>query len=165
MTTSKPKVRRRSVPVNLVEATPGSGAAGSWLLASPLLVFLLWFWGDLFAYLSPLPRMIDWIVGSLLYVFLFVLPLGLAAFWLVTSLPKLFHHSGWDVQPLESIAPEEVYQIRFIYRDRFRAKTTWVRTWMRSAQGWVYLEIAAIFVGAIVMIPIFFSVSEFGFGR
>ena len=36
---------------------------------------------------------------------------------------------------------------------------------MRAAQGWVYLEIAAIFIGAIAMIPIFFSVSEFGFGR
>ncbi len=165
MATSKPKVQRRSVPVNLIETTPAAGGAGNWLLASPMLLFLLWAWGDLIAYLSPLPRLLDWAIGILIYVLLLVLPLGVAAFWLVTSLPKLFHHAGWDVQPLESIAPEEEYTVRFTYRDQIRAQTTWRRTWMRAAQGWVFLEIAAIFIGAIAMIPIFLSVSEFGFGQ
>ena len=117
MTASKPKSQRRSVPVNLIETTPGADAAGSWLLASPLILFLLWAWADLFAYLSPLPRLLDWVVGILAYVFLLILPLGVVAFWLVTSLPKLFHHAGWDVQPLEQIAAEEEYLVRFIYRD------------------------------------------------
>ncbi len=139
--------------------------AGNWGLASPLILFLLWAWGDLFAYLSPLPRLLDWAVAILIYVFMIVLPLGVGAFWLVTSLPKLFHNVGWDVQPLEPIAEEEKYLVRFNYRDRLRAQTSWRRTWMRAAQGWVFLEIAAIFIAAIAMIPIFFSVSEFGFGR
>lgn len=153
------------MPVNLIETTPGTDAAGSWLLASPLIVFMLWAWGDLFAYLSPLPRLLDWIIGILIFVFIIILPFGVAAFWLVTSLPRLFQHAGWDVQPLERIEPEEEYLVRFTYRDQIRAQTTWRRTWMRSAQGWVFLEIAAIFIGAIALIPIFLSVSEFGFGR
>jgi hypothetical protein len=37
--------------------------------------------------------------------------------------------------------------------------------WIRAAQGWVYLEIIAIFVGAIAMIPLFFSAVDFGFGQ
>lgn len=165
MTASKPNAQRRSVPGNLIETTPAAGGLGNWLLASPLLLFLLWAWGDLVAYLSPLPLLLDWAIGILIYVLLLVLPLGVAAFWLVTSLPKLFHHAGWDVQPLERIAPEEEYTVRFTYRDQIRAQTTWRRTWMRAAQGWVFLEIAAIFIGAIAMIPIFLSVSEFGFGQ
>jgi hypothetical protein len=36
---------------------------------------------------------------------------------------------------------------------------------MRAAQGWVYLEIAAIFIGAIAVIPLFFSALDFGFGQ
>ncbi len=49
------KLTLREVAADLVEATPGSGALGQWLLASPLLIFLAWLWVDLFAHYSPLP--------------------------------------------------------------------------------------------------------------
>jgi hypothetical protein len=94
-----------------------------------------------------------------------VLPLGVAAFFLVSSLPRLFGHAGWDVQPLEAVSEAEMYMVRYRYVHRHRAANTWPQMWLRAAQGWVYLEIAAILVGAVVMIPIFFSVSEFGFGQ
>lgn len=165
MNASKTKPQRRSVAADLVETTPSAYGAGHWLLASPVLLFLLWFWGDLSAYLSPLPRLADWILAIPLFIFLLVLPLGLLSFWLVTSLPKLFHHAGWDVQPLEPVALSEQYLVRYVYRERFRAKTDWQRLWIRAAQGWVYLEIAIIFAAAVAMAPLFFSATEFGFGR
>ena len=40
-----------------------------------------------------------------------------------------------------------------------------LRRWLRAAQGWVFLEITAIFVGAVAMVPLFFSATEFGFGQ
>lgn len=142
------------------------GGLMHWLLASPLLLFVAWAWIDLFAHYSPLPNYwLDALLGLLLMVGVVVLPLGVAAFWLVTSFPGLFQHAGWDVQPLEPVREAEAYWVRYVYRTRQRAANTWGRAWLRAAQGWVYIEIAVIFVGAVAMIPLFFSASEFGFGQ
>ncbi len=158
--------QRRTVPVELVETTPDSAAALHWLLAAPLLIFLAWAWVDLFAQVSSLPAYwLDVVLALPVYVALVVLPLGIAAHRIVTSMPRLFQHAGWDVLPLEPVAAEEQYTVRYAYRTRHRAPGTRWRWLMRAGQGWVYIEIAAIFVGAILLIPIFFSVSEFGFGR
>jgi len=157
---------RRTVPAKLIESTPDRRGVGQWLLASPMLIFVGWLAVDLFAALSPLPwRWLDLILGALVYVFLIVLPAGVIAHWLITALPRPFQHSGWDVIPMQAVAPEEIYLVKYAYVERNRAATNWSRLWLRAAQGWVYLEIAAIFAGAILMIPLFLSVSEFGFGR
>ncbi len=157
---------RRTVPVELVETTPDSAAALHWLLAAPLLGFLAWAWVDLFANAGPLQAYWPNVVLALpVYAALIVLPLGVAAHRIVTSMPRLFQHAGWDVLPLESVSVEEQYRIRYAYGKRHRAQGTRRRWLMRAGQGWVYIEITAIFVGAILLIPIFFSVSEFGFGR
>lgn len=161
--TQNEKPERRRVPADLLEATPNG--AGYWLLASPFIIFLLWFWLDLFAPLSPLPNFIDWFLGVAAFLFLIILPFGLVAHRLITSFPRLFGHAGWDLEPLEPVSEQEMYLVRYTYRDRYRAPNNWRRAWLRAAQGWVYLEITAIFVGAVLMVPIFFSVSEFGFGR
>jgi hypothetical protein len=156
--------RRRTVPADLVEATPWT--LGNWLLASPLLVFVGWAWIDLFIHFSPVPwRWLDTLLGLAAYLFLFILPLGLLGFRIVTSLPRLFNNAGWDVQPLEAVGEDEQYMVRYAPRHKQRAPTSWSRIWIRAAQGWVYLEMAAILVGGILMIPLFFSASEFGFGR
>ncbi len=157
--------QRRAVRANLIETTPGGDAIGHWLLASPLLLFVAWLWVDVFAHYSPLPRPVDWLLGGALYLLLFVLPLGLLAHRLVTSLPRLFQNAGWDVQPLERVSEAEQYAVRYLPQARLRAPTTWPRLWMRAAQGWVFLEIAVIFAGAVAMIPLFFSATDFGFGR
>jgi hypothetical protein len=159
------KYERRTVTADLVESTPGANGLGYWLLASPMILFLVWVWGDVFAYYSPLPRLLDWIVGILLFVVLFILPLGYLAHRLVTSVPRLVGHAGWDVVPLEPVSEAEQYMVRYAYQDRHRALRTWGRAWLRAAQGWVYLEIIAIFVGAVAMIPLFFSAVDFGFGQ
>ncbi len=156
---------RRQVPANLVESTPGSNAIGSWLLASPIILFIAWLWIDIFAYYSPLPRVLDWIVGLAVFVLLIVLPLGNLAHWVITAAPRLFSHAGWDVFPLEPVSEAEQYMVRYVYQERIRAERTVSRVWMRAAQGWVYLEIIAIFIGAIAMIPLFFSAVDFGFGQ
>lgn len=157
---------RREVAADLVETTPAAGGLMHWLLASPMLLFIAWAWVDLFAHFSPIPNYwVDALVGLALMIGLVVLPLGVGAFWLVTSFPRLFQHAGWDVQLLEPVREAEAYTVRYVYQSHRRAATTWGRTWLRAAQGWVYIEIAAIFVGAVVMIPLFFSATEFGFGR
>jgi hypothetical protein len=131
-----------------------------------MLLFIAWAWVDLFAHFSPIPNYwLDALLGLVLMAFVFVLPLGLGAFWLVTSLPRIFQHAGWDLRPLEPVGASEVYPLRYVYRKRYRASHSWARAWLRAAQGWVYLEIAAIFVGAILMIPLYFSAIEFGFGQ
>jgi hypothetical protein len=159
-------VSRRDVPADLVEATPAVGALGHWLLASPLLIFLAWLWVDAVAYWSPLPwYSVDLLLGLVLYAFVLVLPLGLLAHALVTSLPALFQKAGWDVQPLEPVSEREQYIVRYVTRARHRAPTTWGRLWMRSGQGWVYWEIFVILGGAVAAVPLFFSMLEFGFGR
>ena len=157
---------RRKVPAILIEATPSLNGLGYWALASPILLFVGWFWVDLFAYFSPIPwRWLDLLLGAAVYVALFVLPLGYAAHWVVTAMPRLFQHAGWDVQPLEAVPAAEQYLVRYIYTEKHRAPTDGRRVWLRAAQGWVYLEIFAIFAGFIGMIPLFFSAVEFGFGR
>lgn len=157
---------RPVVPADLVEATPGANGLGQWILASPTLLFLAWLWVDLFHLLSPLEnRFINVFVGTLIYIGLMVLPFGLLAHRLILAFPRLFHNAGWDIQPLEPVKPEEIYLVRYQYKQRHWARSTWPRRWVRAAQGWVYLEIILIFVGAIAMIPLFFSAVEFGFGR
>lgn len=166
-TTEQPGRRaRRRVPAVLIEATPSVNGLGYWALASPILLFVGWFWVDIFAYFSPIPwRWLDLMLGVVVYVSFFVLPLGYAAHWVVTALPQLFQHAGWDVQPLEPVSPAEQYMVKYLYTEKRRAPTDRRRVWLRAAQGWVYLEIFVIFAGFIVMIPLFFSAVEFGFGR
>lgn len=163
---SEAKVKRRHVQANLIEATPSLGGLGHWLLASPLLLFLAWNWIALFDALSPTGvPMLDNLVGGLALIIIIVLPLGYGAHRLVTTLPRLFQNAGWDVQPLEPVRTAEQYLVHYDVQERQRAVTTWNRVWLRVAQGWVYLEIVAIFVGAIAMIPLFFSALQFGFGQ
>ena len=160
------KVSFREVPADLVEATPGHGALGQWLLASPLLIFLAWLWVDLFAHYSPLPSYwLDVLIALPLFALLLVLPLGILAHALVTALPRLFQNAGWDVQPLEPVAEREQYLVRYIPQARHRAPTTWGRLWLRAAQGWVYWEIFVILAGGVAAVPLFFSAVDFGFGR
>lgn len=162
----KQPVTRRRVKANLIEATPPSGAIGHWILASPLIVFLGWLWVDLFIFFSPIPwYWLDVIAAVAAFLYLAILPLGYVAHFLITSLPRLFQHSGWDVEPIEPVRREEMYMVRYDYQDRMRAKLTWHRAWVRAAQGWVYLEIVVIFLTALLIIPVFFSVTDFGFGQ
>jgi hypothetical protein len=157
---------RREVAADLVEMTPGANGLLHWLLASPILLFIAWGWVDLFAHYSPLPAYwLDALVGMVVMAVAFVLPLGYGAFRFVTSFPRLFQHAGWDVQPLERVSEAEMHLVRYRFRNRQRAAPGWRRAWLRAAQGWVYIEIAAIFVGAVLMIPLFFSATEFGFGQ
>lgn len=162
---STPRPVRRTVDADLIETTPPSGGLFHWILASPMLLFLAWMWVDLFAHYSPLPwYWLDAPLGLALFIAVIVLPFGLGAFHLVATLPRLFGHAGWDVQPLESVREAELPMVRFRYRSRTRAARSWSRTWLRAAQGWVYLEVAAVLIGGVLMVPIFFSAVDFGFG-
>jgi hypothetical protein len=155
---------KRSVDAALTEATPE--AWGQWLLALPLLGFVGWVWVDLFVHFSPIPwRWLDILLALAIGLLLVVLPLGNLAWRAVTAFPRLFQNAGWDVAPLEPVREAEQYMVRYVAVSRERLPTTWPRLWRRAAQGWVYLEIVAIFVGAALLIPIFLSVSDFGFGR
>ena len=169
MTEQKPEAKKmayREVAADLVETLPDSNGLLHWILASPLLLFLAWVWIDLFSHFSPISSyLLDALIGLVLFGLIAVLPLGVAAFYLVTALPRIFGHAGWDVQPLESVSEAELHTVRYRFQARRRAATTWGQTISRAAQGWVYLEIAIILVGAVVMVPIFFSVSDFGFGQ
>ena len=163
---SKTAAGRRTVDADLVEARPAAAGIGYWILASPLILFLAWIWIDLFAYYSPVAWFwLDAVVGLVVFVALVILPFGLAAHRLVTAFPSLFQHAGWDVQMLEKVEPAEQYMVRYRYRQRQRLPSSRATLGSRAAQGWVYLEIAAILLGAILMIPLFISASEFGFGR
>ena len=160
------KKERRKVRAHLVEATPGGGGWGHWVLSAPAIFFIGWFWLDLFRILSPFQaRTIDLPLGALAYVVLILLPFGYGAHRFVTSFPGIFQQAGWTVQPLEPVRPEEQHIVRYICASRERAETDGRRFLLRVAQGWVYLEIGAILVGAVVMVPLFFSAVEFGFGR
>jgi hypothetical protein len=166
MTTESGSVRR-VVPADLVEATPGAGGVGHWLLASPLLLFLAWLWVDLFHHFVG-PTGIYWLnalVGIVVFTLVVVLPLGNLAHRVVLSLPRLFHNAGWDLQPLEPVASAEQYLVRYRYQARHWAPADWRRVVLRAAQGWVFLEMATILVGAVLMIPLYFSAREFGFGQ
>ncbi|MBW7881618.1 MAG: hypothetical protein H3C34_03090 [Caldilineaceae bacterium] len=159
-------MERRQVACDLIEATPDANGLGYWLLASPLLLFMLWAWVDLFAYYSPIPLYwLDAAVAAVVFAFLVVLPVGWLAHRIVTALPRLLQHAGWDVAPLEPVRETEIYTVRYVYNDRRRAPGSWQRQWLRAAQGWVYIEIAAILVGGVLMVPIFFSALDFGFGQ
>jgi hypothetical protein len=160
------KIVRRDVPADLIETTPGNSGLAYWILASPLLLFLLWLWVDLIRALHPLP--LDWLnilLGVLLFVALIVLPLGLAAHRLILAAPRLFHNAGWDILPLEPVTQAEQYLVKYKYRTKHWAKRDWRRTWLRVAQGWVFIEIAVILIGAVVMLPLYLSAVEFGFGQ
>jgi hypothetical protein len=165
--TTETKLVRRVVPADLLETTPGAGGIGFWLLASPLLLFLAWLWADLFhLFVGPTTNYwLNALLALVLFVPIVVLPLGYGMHRLVLSLPALFHSAGWDVSPLEPVAPAEQYLVRYRFQARHWAPTDWSRLWLRTAQGWVYLEIATILAGAIVMIPLYFSAREFGFGQ
>ncbi len=160
------KFVRPTVPADLIEATPGNRGLGQWILAAPMLLFLLWLWVDLVHAISPLDlRLINVLVGALLFIGVIVLPFGYLAHRLVLTFPRLFQNAGWDIEPLAYVKPEEIYLVRYRYQARHWAANDWGRVWLRVAQGWVYLEIVAILGGAIVMIPLFFSAVEFGFGQ
>ena len=160
------KFVRRRVQADLMEATPEARAVGHWLLAAPIILFLAWFWVDIGYALSPLtPRWLTMSIALVLFVVVIVLPFGYLAHAFVLAWPRLFQHAGWDVEPLEPVKPAEMYSVHYLYQARRRASWSWRRAWMRAAQGWVYLEILAIFVGAIGMIPLYFSAVEFGFGQ
>ena len=155
---------RRKVPADLVEATPNM--LGNWLLASPVVVLIGWLWVDLFSLYSPLPwPWVDLLVGVGVFLLIVVLPAGWVGHRLVTALPWLFQNAGWDVQPLEPVREEERYLVRYQIRQRHRASATWNRTLRRAGQGWVYWEIFLILAGGVLMIPLFFSALDFGFGR
>jgi hypothetical protein len=162
----KTKFVRRRVRADLMEATPDMGALGHWLLAAPMVAFLAWLWVDFFHAISPLDqRWLNVSVGLALFALLIVLPFGYLAHAFVLAWPRLFQNAGWEVEPLEPVKPEEMYTVQYLYQARHRSPWSWQRAWLRAAQGWVYLEILAIFVGAIGMIPLYFSAVEFGFGR
>jgi len=154
------------VSADLVETVPDNAGLLHWILASPILLFLAWTWVDLFSHYSPIPfYWLDLLIGVVIFAVVLVLPLGLGAYFLVSSVPRLFGHAGWDVQPLEPVRDSELHTVRYRYQSRRRVANSWGQTWARAAQGWVYLEIAVILIGAVAMIPIFFSVSDFGFGQ
>jgi hypothetical protein len=160
------KIERRQVPANLVEATPGNNGLSQWLLASPLLLLLGWTWLDLFVHFSPLPWFwVDALLGMAVYALLIVLPLGWLAHRFVTTFPRLFQKAGWDVQPLEPVREAEQYMVHYVPQQRQRAAHTWARAWLRAAQGWVYLEIAAILGAGLFLVPLFFSALDAGFGQ
>jgi len=162
MTTSRPV--KRTVSASLAEASPEP--TGYWILASPLIGFVGWIWVDLFVHFSPIPsRWIDTLLALLLGALAIILPAGLLAHWIVTAAPRLFQNAGWDVTPLEPVSEAEQYMVRYRAVTKQRLPTTWRRLWIRAAQGWVYLEIAAIFLGAVALIPVFLSATDFGFGR
>lgn len=166
MSTDTTKFTRRVIAADLVEATPGVHGLGHWVLASPLLIFLGWIWVDLFHAVVGLP--IYWLsvlIGALVYGFCVVLPLGYLAHRFILLFPRLFQHAGWELEPLEPVKLEEQYLVRYRYRTRHWATNSWARAWLRAAQGWVFLEIIVILVGAVLMIPLYFSAVEFGFGR
>ena len=74
---------RPAVPADLIEATPERNGLLEWILASPMIVFLLWAWVGLFAWLSPIPwYWLDALVWAAVFALLIVLPLMLGA-WLV----------------------------------------------------------------------------------
>lgn len=161
-----PEVKgRRKVKAHLVEATPGGGAWGHWVLASPAIGFLGWLWLDLFGVFSPIAsRPATLLLGAVIYFVLILLPFGYGAHRFVTSFPGVFQQAGWTVQPLEPVKPEEQHIVRYVCVTRERAGTDPRRILLRVAQGLVYLEIAAVLAGAVAMVPLFFSAVEFGFG-
>ncbi|MBV7329529.1 hypothetical protein KFU94_15035 [Chloroflexi bacterium TSY] len=154
------------VEADLIEADPAYGGLGHWILASPVLLFLAWNWIAVFDFFSPLEMgWLNLVLGGLSFLVLIVVPFGYGAHRFVTALPRLFQTAGWEIAPREAVEPAKMYTTRYVFRERRRASTNWTRIILRCAQGWVFLEIAAILAAAVLMIPLFFSVTQFGFGR
>ncbi|MEZ4620298.1 MAG: hypothetical protein R2867_32980 [Caldilineaceae bacterium] len=161
------KFVRRTVPADLIEATPGGNGVGQWIwphlscssgLALPISLICS-------AHLRIVLSM-SLLGRFFILLVLIVLPLGLLTHRLILSLPRIFQHAGWDVRPLEPVRPEEMYTVRYRYQARHLADTTWSRRWLRVAQGWVYLWRSSLSLSArAVMIPLFLSAVEFGFGQ
>lgn len=165
-TTNNDSSTRRQVDADLIEATPDFAGLGMWILASPLIAFLAWLWTDLARLVDPTGQAwLNVVLGLVVFFVAIVLPLGYAAFYVVTALPRLFRHAGWDIQPREPVREAEMYTVHYVYRARHRARFSVPRFFMRAGQGWVFIEIATILLGAVLMIPLFFSATEFGFGR
>ncbi len=157
------KLQRRSVAADLVEGSPGQ--AGQWALAAPLIVYLAWLWLDLFVHYSPIAwTLLDAALGLAIFILFVVLPVGLLAHRLVTSFPRLFQNTGWDVVPLEPVRDSEKYAVKYVAQRRTYAPTSQTRIWQRAAQGWVYVEVIVILVGGVLLIPLFLSATRFGFG-
>lgn len=166
MTTTDEKAKRQQIDVDLLEATPTAGGLWHWMLASPTLIFLAWNWIALLDTLDVTGwSWLNIVIGTLTFVVVLVLPFGYLAHRLVTALPSLFQAAGWEVRPRERVSEARLYTARHVYREKERATTNWNRIWLRTAQGWVYLEIAFIFLGVILMVIVFFSVLQFGFGQ
>ena len=160
------KLERPTYDADLIEATPSYGGLGHWILASPTILFLAWNWIALIDTLEPTGySWLNILIAGILLIGLIILPFGYAAHWIITAMPRLFQRAGWELVPRETVPLKQVYTAHYVYCSKQRARTSWNRVWMRCAQGWVYLEIFIIFAGAILMVPLFFSASEFGFGR
>lgn len=157
--------RRKEVRARLVEMTPGANGFYYWILSAPMIVFLGWLWVDLFELISIASRPVGLTLGTATYITLVILPLGYGAHRLVTSFPGIFQQAGWTVHPLAPLRPAEQYTVKYIVVSRERAATDARRILLRVAQGWVYLEIATVLIGAVAMVPLYFSAVEFGFGR
>lgn len=160
------KFERLVINADLLEATPTANGLWHWILASPLLLFIAWNWIAIADTLSPIPyTFVNILLSGAAFIFLFVLPIGNLGFLIVSAFPQIFHNAGWELQPREIHPIEQTYSAKYQYHKRARATTNWPRIMMRAAQGWVYWEIFAIFAGALLMIPLFLSVSQFGFGQ
>ncbi len=157
--------RRKEVRARLVEVTPSANGLSYWILSAPVIVFLGWFWVDLFELIAAAARPVGLALGTTTYIALIVLPLGYAAHRLVTSFPGIFQRAGWTVHPLAPLRPAEQYSVKYIVVSRERAATDVRRVLLRVAQGWVYLEVAIVLIGALAIAPLYFSAVEFGFGR
>jgi len=159
------KFEQLQIDADLLEATPSANGLWHWILASPLLLFIAWNWIAIADTLSPIPWMwVNIVLSGIAFIALLVLPLGNLGFLVVSMFPRIFQHAGWELQPRETYEIERMYSAKYTYLKRARATTNWSRIFLRAAQGWVYLEIFVIFAGAILMIPLFWSASQFGFG-
>ncbi|MCY4089908.1 MAG: hypothetical protein OXF62_03740 [Caldilineaceae bacterium] len=157
--------RRTEVRARLVEMTPGANGFYYWILSAPVIFFLGWLWVDLVELVSVASRPVGLTLGAATFVALVILPFGYGAHRLVTSFPGLFQRAGWTVHPLAQLRPAEQYTVKYIVVSRERAATDVPRVLLRVAQGWVYLEIAIVLIGALALPPLYLSAIEFGLGR
>ncbi len=157
--------QRREVRARLVEMTPGANGFFYWILSAPMIVFLAWLWVDLIELFSIVSRPVGLTLGAATFIALIILPLGYGAHRVVTSFPGIFQRAGWTVHPLAPLRPAEQYTVKYIVVSRERAPTDARRILLRVAQGWVYLEIAIVLIGAVAIAPLYLSAVEFGLGR
>ncbi|MEZ4637606.1 MAG: hypothetical protein R2856_22075 [Caldilineaceae bacterium] len=67
--------QRKEIPALLIEATPAANGLFNWILASPMILFVGWFWVDLFAFFDPIPwYWLDAVIAVLVYIFPILLP-------------------------------------------------------------------------------------------